>query len=741
MGSVVSSVKNGYDLVVNETLPVYPAVTTESIEVSEERKYKETDEAHEKCRNTETTETPITDSVVDTNSVLKEEPMDVENSRKVSHSAPSSPTRPKIFRSSSVEDKGRRGEEEFETASILVGLSQTKGPRHSEPQKFMPVNTCIKPGTILYPARYPFARVGAGVMPPKNMELFDASGKPVRFITQPSQEYLRTVLQHQHTVSGNKAPPVYSKLDDLANTAASVKSTPPSTPPPPPPDSPEAARREFSSDQPKRDIPRDDRTRQYLQQRINKEREKFRGKRSLSFTEEFDEVKNNTKRQAKRALMGPNPFNIGVQLPEDFLLRSDKRIFQATPALPRDVTRFFKQEPDQGEYQNGKGGSSTALDPYKTMRDLENFRKNTIKSTENKSTILDPYKSPAEIQSVVKGIQDMQTHSPNHISYDEMRVFSGPYLTNKTNNSGTISSTISVFSSNPGISSIHMPLQLPMRFPYAHPPTVPHTQTVRLPYSMPPESVVVSSGAKRPGRKPKENKYVLPQPSTTFPAMSRPPQIHLRTELSPGHQTVGVPILAINNRPHFIHPKVVAVNTSKFPARGPPPLQRAGVPGVHPSSTFFLPHDSPLFQQGPLTQSEFRLPEQTMSLVPIIPACQAPSNSIAVKSEPDEVKVKTEPNNVNINIPARPEETQHRTLDKKLPTIFADTETPKDSSGSVFRNIKNKDLKTDTLLGKVCTINFYLNMFFNVFFDVNHFVVVVLKEKCRNENKCLFLVT
>ena len=81
----------------------------------------------------------------------------------------------------------------------------------------------------------------------------------------------------------------------------------------------------------------------YLQERINKERDRHLGKRSLSFTDEFEEYRNNTIKAAKRALLGPNPFNIGVHLPENFLLRK----------CPSDGA----QKDNRGSASGGNGGN------------------------------------------------------------------------------------------------------------------------------------------------------------------------------------------------------------------------------------------------------------------------------------------------------------------------------------------------------------------------------------------------
>ena len=193
----------------------------------------------------------------------------------------------------------------------------------------------------------------------------------------------------------------------------------------PPPDSPEAVRREFATDHSKRDLPKNDRTRLYLQERINRERDRFHGKRSLSFTDEYEEYKNNTIRAAKRALLGPNPFNIGVQLPDDFLLRTDKRMCQTERVIPADVKRYFINS------QLGDGiTNNPSLDSYITVRDLENRR--TVLNTDIKLESNDHRE--AQVQTIRIGMKNMNTHSPIPVNCEEKNKFSTEGISNSNGN-------------------------------------------------------------------------------------------------------------------------------------------------------------------------------------------------------------------------------------------------------------------------------------------------------------------
>ena len=49
-----------------------------------------------------------------------------------SQSAPSSPNRPKLYRSNSLNDSNNRGDEDLETASILVDFSQNEKLKRSQ---------------------------------------------------------------------------------------------------------------------------------------------------------------------------------------------------------------------------------------------------------------------------------------------------------------------------------------------------------------------------------------------------------------------------------------------------------------------------------------------------------------------------------------------------------------------------------------------------------------------------------
>ena len=114
---------------------------------------------------------------------------------------------------------------------------------------------------------------------------------------------------------------------------------------------------------------------------------------------------------------------------------------------------FFKVEKDNSSNPHSalnvqpndyNEGTSSPLDPYKNIRDIENYRKNILKNSDTKSSSTDPYKSPEEIQAVVKGMQDMHAHSPKPISSNNETFVHAP------------SSTVSVFTKNPTIPPSHV---------------------------------------------------------------------------------------------------------------------------------------------------------------------------------------------------------------------------------------------------------------------------------------------
>ena len=221
-------------------------------EVTEEKVEEENQQKHELDISLVKQENGISE----TKSETDEYHMETEfTGRKLSQSAPSSPTRPKIFRSMSDNEKSKRGEQDFEMASILVGLSQAKGPRPMDPNR--PVSMTGKSSMFYIPSGYSFL----GPRYPNSSHMMHQSRPPFRPHGPPfSQEYVKPFHQGVPTTSGS------SSTDK--NTSPIVDRTPP-------PDSPEANRREFVSEQPRREIPRDDKTRVYLQETINKERDRF----------------------------------------------------------------------------------------------------------------------------------------------------------------------------------------------------------------------------------------------------------------------------------------------------------------------------------------------------------------------------------------------------------------------------------------------------------------------------------
>lgn len=182
-----------------------------------------------------------------------------------------------------------------------------------------------------------------------------------------------------------------------------------------PPDSPESVRREYPPERAKRDTVKSDRTRLYLQERINKERDRFHGKRSLSFTDEFEEYKNNTIKAAKRALLGPNPFNIGVQLPADFLLRTDKRMSSDNErTLPADLKVILNNANNVKQKQQL---NDMDYIPVQTILDMRKNKK------------LDP-PDPRDTHLREK-MANMKTHSPGPLnSEDRTSYIREPILSN-----------------------------------------------------------------------------------------------------------------------------------------------------------------------------------------------------------------------------------------------------------------------------------------------------------------------
>ena len=533
--------------------------------------------------------------------------------RQGSRSAPSSPTRPKIFRSTSAHNHGscgekgddKRGDQDLETASILVGMSQTKmknGSKGDLSFKYSSLHSNSpyvsshnggkpqKPAVLCVPQGYSIVgRVGGPSLP----------GQPMRFYnpqngTPPNQHFHRSTVR-----------PSTSEKHRTTH-----KEQPPRSPQPIPPDSPDSSRREFQEPQ-KREFPRDDKTRLFLQEKINKERDRSCGKRSVPFFEEFDDYKTNTRKAAKRALFGHNPFNIGVSLPDNFLLRADKRTYQSsTPSVNSGVMKFFassldkKSQPEE-DSKSRKSPSpatstkSTPFDPYMSLSDLGMLRSqrgypvsSQQQTTPQPNSALDPYKTSEdmrkfresallkqqqhqqqqqqqqneksiqpEIHGVVQGIKDMHAHSPKDISvaaaaYDEMRgnrppdrrVFIPTERGDMSSTSCSVTTaTTNVFTVHPhGLSSIFMPVQQ-VRFPYGH-PNEPSQNPYVLPSSVAPAS---SRGKKGPGGTPYPPSYILP--------------IHTDRQR---------PLLPISpGTSPYVLPPTIPVSHVKYP-QGPPNLQR-----------------------------------------------------------------------------------------------------------------------------------------------------------------------
>ena len=485
--------------------------------------------------------------------------------KKGSHSAPSSPTRPKMFRSTSMHGHHRhhhqtatgagqgdeRGHQDLETASILVGMSQTKmdlkngskgdlysrsstnSPYVSSPQR----GGQQKPAVLCVPQGYSIVgRVGGASLPGQPMRIFNPQNMPPGAHHQFSQ----------HSRRGASGIAVKQSIPaDHSN-----KSMPPRSPQPAPPDSPDSTRREFQ-DPPKREFPRDDKTRRFLQEKINRERDKCRGKRSIPFHEELDDYKSNTRKAAKRALFGPNPFNIGVHLPDNFLLRADKRTYQAAaPSVNAGVMKFFsnalenKPRPEDSKFlKNGKSPPSTseaasstpydpyitqadliaarsqlnhpaaspsqhnpALDPYKTSEDIRKYRESALLQQQQQQQPKEKSQGP-ELQNVLQGLKDLHAHSPKDVS--ATTAYEEGHLSNNNNNnsssripdrrlferadtSSTALTSVTTTTTNVFVHPAHglSSIFVPVQgFPYGHP-----TNPSQSPYMLPPGASQVKKG-------------------------------------------------------------------------------------------------------------------------------------------------------------------------------------------------------------------------------------------------------
>ena len=252
-------------------------------------------------------------------------------------------------------------------------------------------------------------------------------------ITQMQQINSHFEISNINTVSREDFAPKLDNLASVAKADAAISKTPTTkhSPPHTPPDSPEQARRE-NSDQPKREWSRDQNTRQYLQERINMERERFYGKRSLSFREESNEYTENTKKIAKMALLGPNPFNIGINLPRQFFMR--KEVPLSPQPFSNELSRFIKTDIDEECIKHDNDDTSNI---YRPLQDLDLLRKNPFGNSGNVSS-----KTQYEMQSVVKDFKDLHASSPN------------PPISHLNTSRSAVISTINVFTNNPGIASI-----------------------------------------------------------------------------------------------------------------------------------------------------------------------------------------------------------------------------------------------------------------------------------------------
>jgi len=606
--------------------------------------------------------TPITSMEPSSNNTTTDERMDVDvtsvasppstlirNSSRPSQSqsAPTSPTRPKMFRSTSDSNE-RRGEQDLEMASILVGMSQTKhlnGKKgadsgQSSKQSVTSSVSIAKP----YPLnQQPMLCVTSGYLrvgPPIH-------GQALRFFNQPPPGQLQALQQ----------PSLRAATPPRKIPQQSKKENHPRSPQPPPPDSPDSSRRDFPEPV-KREIPRDDKTRLFLQEKINKERDRFRGKRSISFREEFDEYKTNTRKAAKRALMGSNPFNIGMKIPDNFLLHQEKRIYQGhNNKLVMGAMKFFadslNEKPPTGSkgkkkdelLSNGGGkhvnNTNTPYDPYKTLAELELARSKGFPQHAppvmqqplppgEPNPALDPYKTSEdlkkyrestllkigdearkplpgpEMQSVVQGMKDMHAHSPKDVSYEDNRLPPSRHTEGRrayappegsrpdlSSTSVAVTTTVNVFTSHPhGISSIFMPMQQ-VRFPYSH-----SGDPSQSPYALPPSSMA----GVRPGKK-----VVAGYPSYILP-------MHVQSHQDRPQLSASVPILTMN-----------PMNPNPY-SRPRPPVSHTSYGNGPPS----LPPSLPRFDRRPgiMFSGEPRLAVSTPQYTPIQTIRSAESNNM-----------------------------------------------------------------------------------------------------------------
>ncbi|XP_065662025.1 uncharacterized protein LOC100199166 isoform X3 [Hydra vulgaris] len=445
------------------------------------------------------------------------------------------------------------------------------------------------------------------------------------------------------------------KLDSLASVAKADFAK--ISPPPTPPDSPEQVRRD-TSDQPKREWFRNPKTRQYLQERINFERERFYGKRSISFQEESNEYTENTKKIAKMALQGPNPFNIGISLPHRFFGKKD--IPLNPPPFSSELSRFFKNEFEESSVKHDDNDFSN---PYRSLQDLELIRKNIFTSSNNASN-----KTQSEIQSVVKDFKDLQASSPN------------PFISHLSTSHAAVISTINVFTNNPGIASVGTTSTIQSSFQGGKPIV---SSSVNRSYGG-------HSEGKRQSRKNKD--YAL---KTDIYSVAVSHQIPETNSLSENGQTF--PML----KQQSIQPRLLGVNTRFSTSATQSSLHCTIAPA---SRTIYISHNStqePIqlfprahFNGSPVTsiQSLQVLNPQFITGSPIISQATFQKSDLTMPLKPSiDSTILSRSSSGHFSSPSGIEESQN----KNSMFTFSEEHLP-----SMFRFIERKDLKIEESLGQ-----------------------------------------
>ena len=530
------------------------------------------------------------------NTQLTKQPI---SERKQSHSAPSSPVHHKLKRTNSFDDKSKHLKEDIETASILVGMSQTASSLKKESSSIT---------------------MGQNIAAQIRSKILNGN--------------LHLAQQAKHFYQSRR-PPNLKKFTKIT--------TPPK--PPPPPDSPEGIRKDFP-DQPKKEIPANDKTRLFLREHINRERDRFRGKRTSSYQEEIDEFRNNTRRAAKRAAFGPNAFNIETKMPANFLLNSSPLLNPISSIQPaKDCINFFSKvtADELNKAENTIKTLPSHLESYKTINEL---RTSGILG----SSKVEPYKTPAQLRSEISSFKKYANDND-----DSLENKKDASITEVSKSSRSIQTSL--------------PLTTSLRFPYGY--TTSSSGIISSSLSLPTSSTIKV-------RKIKEER--LSSDNLT----SHSTKIHLPIDPSSHAQNIGVPVL-INSQ--YIPAGYVA---APFAVRGPPHLPRVGKHNIQPARPVILSQQisstAPLIYRPTATISvpttSHYIPVQIIgSPKTVLPT--AKSGNIIVKPDSSSKRDTNIGSIQNTDVVSRP------------PTVHE--ENPK----VLYREIKRKDLILEKELGKV----------------------------------------